>query len=139
MAFELQPSRLAYLFFSIAVFFSGFSVLILWYGVPGWGIKLFFFLILLPWIYYEWALFRKKYKTWALRFNRQASSVWQFCDSSGVWQDVEILSSTVVTAWCVLLHLRLDNKASRFIPIFSDQFAASQHDFRQLRVALRER
>lgn len=129
--FDLQSSRLTQGLFAVAVMFVCLVISVFFVH----KLKIIFFLLALPWLGYEWSLI-KKHQPLLLAYD--SKNTWYIEDQLGYLQKIDILPSTVVTAWCVLLDLRLSSSACRSVSIFSDQFADKDH-FRQLRVALRER
>jgi hypothetical protein len=129
--FNLQSSRLAQGLFAVAGIFVLLVISIFFVNT----LKIIFFLLALPWLGYEWSLLKKNQPVWV---GYDANNSWHWEDQSGSSCKLTILTSSVVTSWCVLLHVRVDDSVRRHIAIFSDQFIDKDH-FRQLRVALRER
>ena len=60
---------------------------------------------------------------------------WEFSKDDGNFYPIEILPSTVITRWVVMLHYKAQNKANISTPICRD--ALSNDDYRKLLVALK--
>lgn len=75
-----------------------------------------------------------QFQTSRLRHNE--NSDWSIAmTKNGDFQDLEILPSSVVTSWLIVLHFRLENCKQHSLVIFND--ALNNQDYRRLMVALK--
>lgn len=62
-------------------------------------------------------------------------SIWQLATTADDFQTIEILPSSVITVWVIVLHFRIENGNCRSLAIIND--ALNDKDYRALAVALK--
>lgn len=74
-----------------------------------------------------------QFQPYQLKYNED--SVWSVAITDNDFQTMQILPSSVITTWLIVLHFRLENGKRQDLVILND--ALNQQDYRSLAVSLK--
>ena len=129
----LKPSRVLALALTLM---AGVALACAWISLPGPAFLAVAAGIGLAWMFHlTQALQRGRRAARALELSEQGPPRWQ--DGSGRWHDAEILPSSYVSDWLIVINLRGNGRRGRSLVLLPDGAAAEE--LRRLRVWLRWR
>ncbi len=115
---------------------AGAALASVWASLPDLAVAPFAAGIVLALVWYiPAALQRGKRAVQALELGAEGKARWQ--DGAGQWHDAQILASSYVSAWLVVMNLGANAGPTRSVVLLPDSAAAE--DLRRLRVWLRWR
>lgn len=98
-----------------------------------WPYKLIVLLMVGYSLFFYLRYYQSRFQPYEIRYSENL--IWQLAIGDDDFQAIEVLPSSVITVWLIVLHFRLGKSKQQRLVIFND--ALDDKDYRALAVALK--